>query len=101
MIEQKTLSSYPIGNTKPMTLISGPCVVESRDVLFQCAEVLKKISQQFSIPVIFKASLDKANRTSDDGFRGVGVDKALELLIDVKRTFDLPIITACKPFKSS
>ena len=93
MIEQKILSSYPIGNTKPMTLISGPCVVESRDVLFQCAEVLKEISQKFSIPVIFKASLDKANRTSDDGFRGVGVDKALELLMDVKRTFDLPIIT--------
>lgn len=90
---QKTLAGYAIGNDKPMALIAGPCVVESESVVMTCAESLKVIAEQFKIPVVFKASLDKANRTSDTGFRGIGEDKALHILASVKKHFDLPIIT--------
>ena len=90
---QKTLSQYPIGNNSPMTLIAGPCVVESEEVVMTCARSLKAVAEQYKIPVVFKASLDKANRTSDQGFRGIGEAKALAILSSVKSHFDLPIIT--------
>ena len=90
---QNALANYPISNDKPFTLIAGPCVVESEAVVFQCAEEIKRIAETLGIQVIFKASLDKANRTSDTGFRGIGVDKALAILKAVKTEFALPVIT--------
>ena len=90
---QRTLDSYPMGNDKPLTLIAGPCVVESEAVVLACARALSDIAQKQGVQVVFKASLDKANRTSDQGFRGIGVASALKILARVKAEFSLPVIT--------
>ena len=90
---QHDITTYNIGNNQPLTIIAGPCVVESESVVFECAKELKRIADSHKINLIFKASLDKANRTSDAGFRGIGVDKALGILKTVKQSFGLPIIT--------
>ena len=76
-----------------LLLISGPCVVESRDSVFRIAEALKKITADRPVDFFFKASYDKANRTSIESFRGPGMDESLSILADVKSTFDLPIVT--------
>lgn len=73
--------------------ITGPCVIEDRDTLAKIAETVKKISEKHSIPVVFKASFDKANRTSHESFRGPGIEKGLSDLAWVKNTFELPILT--------
>jgi 2-dehydro-3-deoxyphosphooctonate aldolase (KDO 8-P synthase) len=74
-------------------LIAGPCVIESRDhVLFMAAE-LKKITSSCGIPFVFKASFDKANRTSINSFRGPGMDEGLKILAEVRKTFGIPILT--------
>ncbi|MFA6438162.1 MAG: 3-deoxy-8-phosphooctulonate synthase, partial [Bacteriovoracaceae bacterium] len=75
------------------TLIAGPCVVESRDMIFHTAEAIKKICERHSVPLIFKSSYKKANRTSMTGFVSIGVDEALKILDEVKKAFDLPILT--------
>ena len=90
---QHVISPYDIGNHRPLTLILGPCVVESEAVVLECAETIKILSEKHGVRCIFKASLDKANRTSDQGFRGIGRDKALSILQEVKKRYDLPIIT--------
>lgn len=87
------ISKYAIGNTNPMVLISGPCVVESEETVFKCAKQLSLLAKKHNIVVIFKASVDKANRTSHSSFRGPGVKDALEILKQVKNEFGLPIIT--------
>lgn len=74
-------------------LISGPCVVESKSIVFKTCETLKKITDKLKIPFIFKSSYIKANRTSSDSFRTIGVDKALSILADLKKEFDVPILT--------
>ena len=71
----------------------GPCVIEDRDVLGRVAERLKAISEKHRIPVVFKASFDKANRTSYESFRGRGVEEGLRELAWVKKEFELPILT--------
>jgi 2-dehydro-3-deoxyphosphooctonate aldolase (KDO 8-P synthase) len=73
--------------------IVGPCVIENRDVLRTVAEKVKSISERLSIPVVFKASFDKANRTSGGSFRGHGLEEGLRELEWVKREFSLPILT--------
>ena len=73
--------------------ICGPCVIESRDVLATIAEKVKTISERLSIPVVFKASFDKANRTSVGSFRGDGLEHGLGELLWVKQQFGLPILT--------
>ena len=90
---QHDITTYNIGNDQPLTIIAGPCVVESESVVFECAKELKRIADSHKINLIFKASLDKANRTSDAGFRGIGIEKALGILKTVKQSFGLPIIT--------
>jgi 2-dehydro-3-deoxyphosphooctonate aldolase (KDO 8-P synthase) len=82
-----------IGDSSPFTLVAGPCVIESRDVLCQAAEVLAELKQQFSIQVIFKSSYDKANRSSINSFRGPGIEEGLKLLEEVRDQFHLPIFT--------
>jgi 2-dehydro-3-deoxyphosphooctonate aldolase (KDO 8-P synthase) len=82
----KQLSSQPF-------IIAGPCVIESQDLLFQIAEELIRLKKLFKIPIIFKASFDKANRTSIHSFRGPGLEKGLDILAAVKKKFGLAITT--------
>jgi len=80
------------GRKNPFWLV-GPCVIESRDVLRTIAENVKLISDKHDIPVVFKASFDKANRTSHKSFRGLGLEEGLKELAWVKKEFSLPIVT--------
>ena len=80
-------------NLKNPFLISGPCVVENRSVVFRTCERLKEITSRLKIPFIFKSSYMKANRTSGKSFRGIGFDKALKILVDVKKEFKVPVLT--------
>jgi 2-dehydro-3-deoxyphosphooctonate aldolase (KDO 8-P synthase) len=80
------------GKRNPFWLV-GPCVIESRDVLKRVAEQVKVISEKHDIPIVFKASFDKANRTSHKSFRGLGLDEGLKELAWVKKEFSLPIVT--------
>lgn len=80
-------------NLNNFILISGPCVVESKSIVFKTCETLKKITGKLKIPFIFKSSYIKANRTSSDSFRTIGIDKALSILSDLKKEFDVPILT--------
>lgn len=75
-----------------MFLIAGPCAIESRDIVMHTAETLKQVCERLGITLYFKSSYDKANRTSISD-RGVGMEKGLEILQEVKSTFDLPILT--------
>ncbi|MEZ4822651.1 MAG: 3-deoxy-8-phosphooctulonate synthase [Ignavibacteria bacterium] len=74
-------------------LISGPCVVESKSIAFKTCETLKNITDKLKIPFIFKSSYIKANRTSSGSFRTIGIDKSLSILADVKKEFNVPILT--------
>jgi 2-dehydro-3-deoxyphosphooctonate aldolase (KDO 8-P synthase) len=74
-------------------LIAGPCVIESEELIMQTAEALKEVTQALDIPLIFKSSFDKANRTSARSFRGLGLAKGLEILHKVKHEFELPVLT--------
>ena len=85
--------SISIGADNPLVLISGPCVIESRDHCLSVAERLISISKQVGIPLIFKSSYDKANRTSLGSFRGVGLDDGLKVLSEIKKEFNIPVIT--------
>ena len=74
-------------------LIAGPCVIESEEMVLNIAEQMKKITESLGIPYTFKASFDKANRTSISGFRGPGIEEGLQILQKVKDTYALPICT--------
>lgn len=74
-------------------IIAGPCVIESAELLDVVAAELKRISEQFDVPVWFKASFDKANRTSIHSFRGPGMERGLQMLADVKTKYGLPLLT--------
>lgn len=86
------LRNFEIGGDK-LTILAGPCAIESKDILFTVAEALKKITAELDINYVFKSSFDKANRSSIKSFRGPGLEKGLELLAQVKKEFDLPIVT--------
>jgi 2-dehydro-3-deoxyphosphooctonate aldolase (KDO 8-P synthase) len=73
--------------------ISGPCAIESEDICFKVAEELKKLSERYDVPIIFKSSYAKANRLSGESFSGHGMEFGLKILGRVKRNFDLPLIT--------
>ena len=90
---QVKIGSLKIGGNGPLFLISGPCVIENEETTFKVAHFLKRIAQRVKIPVIFKSSYDKANRTSIDSFRGPGLNKGLEILKEVKTTTGLPILS--------
>jgi 2-dehydro-3-deoxyphosphooctonate aldolase (KDO 8-P synthase) len=80
-------------NLRNPLIISGPCVVESRSIVFKTCEKLKEITSKLKLPFIFKSSYTKANRTSGESFRGIGFDKALNILGDVKKEFKVPVLT--------
>ncbi len=77
----------------PLVLIAGPCQMESRDHAFMMAENIKKITDKLGIQFIYKSSFDKANRTSVEGKRGMGLEKTLPIFTELKKTFGCPILT--------
>ena len=81
------------GNDLPLTLIAGPCQLESRDHAFDMAGRLKEITSRLGIGLVYKTSFDKANRTSIAGRRGMGLDAALPIFADIKGEFDVPVLT--------
>jgi len=85
--------SVVIGNRQPLAFILGPCVIESRDHALKTASFLAAIGQKRGIPLIYKSSFDKANRTSGASFRGMGIEEALPILEAVKRETGLPVTT--------
>ena len=86
------LRNFEIGGDK-LTILAGPCAIESQGILNQTAEKLKEITEKLDINFVFKSSFDKANRSSITSFRGPGMEKGLEMLSLVKKEFDLPIVT--------
>lgn len=82
-----------IGRRNPLALIAGPCVIENEAVTFTTAERLKEVCDRLGLSLIFKSSYDKANRTSGSSFRGLGIDKGLKILSDVKKRFSIPVIS--------
>ena len=87
------LRDFVIGNDRPMTLIGGVNVIESRDLVLAAAECFVAATQKLGMPFVFKASFDKANRSSIHSFRGPGLDEGLKVLQEVKDAFGVPIIT--------
>ena len=82
-----------IGDEQPLVLIAGPCVIESEELCLEVGTKVKAITQSLGIPYIFKASFDKANRTSVKSFRGPGIDRGLEILSSIRSRLDVPVLT--------
>jgi 2-dehydro-3-deoxyphosphooctonate aldolase (KDO 8-P synthase) len=92
MQKEVTAGNIRIGG-KPFVFIAGPCVIEGRDVVLRIAELLAQITADLRIPLIFKSSYDKANRTSIRSFRGPGIEEGLRILSDVREKFGIPVLT--------
>ncbi len=88
-----SIAGLQVSNEKPFTLFAGMNVLESRDLALRVAEEFKRVTDELGIPYVFKASFDKANRSSISSFRGPGLDKGLKWLAEIKETFAVPIIT--------
>ncbi len=87
------LAGFEVGLDRPLFLIAGPCVIESEALVQEVAGALKEITEALGMPLIFKASFDKANRSSQSSFRGPGLDAGLKALQSVQRLFRLPVLT--------
>src|SRR5437016_616784 len=87
------IGEYSCGKGSPLFWIAGPCVIESHDLTLRIADSLKQLCERLSIPLLFKASFDKANRTSSKSFRGPGLEEGLRTLEAVRRRTGLPVIT--------
>ncbi|MEY3200467.1 MAG: hypothetical protein RIR70_17 [Pseudomonadota bacterium] len=87
------LCGFDVGLNQPFFLIAGPCVIESRELAFETAGMLKELCASLSIPFIYKSSFDKANRSSGKSYRGPGRDAGLKILADVKREIGVPVLT--------
>ncbi|MCA3564423.1 MAG: 3-deoxy-8-phosphooctulonate synthase [Methylocystis sp.] len=88
-----TVGRVSFGNALPMALIAGPCAMESREHAFEMADALAAIAGRLGIGLVYKSSYDKANRTSINSARGIGLDKAMTVFADIKARFGLPVIT--------
>lgn len=88
-----TLDAIAISNDKPFVLFGGMNVLESRDLAMKIAEHYAEVTQKLGIPYVFKASFDKANRSSVNSYRGPGMDAGLKIFEEIKSTFNLPLIT--------
>jgi 2-dehydro-3-deoxyphosphooctonate aldolase (KDO 8-P synthase) len=82
-----------IGAGSPFTLIAGPCVIESRESVLQHAERIRDVAVRVGVPLVFKCSFDKANRTSLKSYRGVGMERGLEILAEARREVGVPVLT--------
>lgn len=87
------LCGFDVGLDKPFFLMAGPCVIESEEMVMEIAKEMKAICDDLGIHYIFKASYDKANRTSVSSFRGPGIEKGLEILAHVRETVGVPVVT--------
>ena len=87
------IANFEVGLDQPLFLIAGPCVIESRDLAFEVAGQLKEMTGSLGIPFIFKASYDKANRSSGKSFRGPGQSAGLDILADIRRDLQIPVLT--------
>ena len=88
-----TAGPVSFGNDLPLTLIAGPCQMESRAHALEMAQALKEMSERLSLPLVYKSSFDKANRTSLSGKRGIGMAEALPVFAEIRETLGLPVLT--------
>lgn len=93
MVREVTVGEATFGGGRPLVLIAGPCVIENLDHTLRTAEALKAITGRLGIGLVFKASYDKANRTSVNSFRGPGIDAGLKILARVKSDVGLPVLS--------
>lgn len=87
------IGKIEVSNSLPLTIIAGPCQMESRDHALRAAEFIKSCTDAVGLNLIFKSSFDKANRSSHTGARGIGLEKALPIFEEIKQQFDVPVIT--------
>ena len=87
------VGNFSIGAGQPLALLAGPCVLEGMERCLYIGRTIKDITQRLGIPYIFKASFDKANRSSFNGFRGPGLEKGLKMLQTIKDELQVPIVT--------
>jgi 2-dehydro-3-deoxyphosphooctonate aldolase (KDO 8-P synthase) len=92
-MKQIELNNFSISNDKELTIIGGMNVLESHSLAMQVAEHFKKVTEKLNLKWVFKASFDKANRSSIDSFRGLGFEEGLKILEDISSTFDVPVLT--------
>ncbi len=88
-----TVRSIPIGAGHPLVLISGPCVIETEEIALKTAESLKEMADELGIPLIYKSSFEKDNRSTAENYRGPGIEKGLKILEKVRQSFDVPILS--------
>ena len=88
-----TLGNVEIGNARKLTIIAGPCQLESRAHAFDMAGALKEACEKLGVGLIYKTSFDKANRTSASTARGIGLENALPIFADIRKNFGLPVLT--------
>lgn len=87
------IGPYSVGRGEKFLLIGGPCVAESKEICFEIAAFLKELCASLGVNYVFKASFDKANRSSGKSFRGNGMEYGLEVLREVKEKFSIPVLT--------
>ncbi|MEY4879674.1 MAG: 3-deoxy-8-phosphooctulonate synthase [Pseudomonadota bacterium] len=88
-----TIGNVEIGNAKPLTIIAGPCAMESRDHALEMAHALKEIAAKAGVGLIYKSSFDKANRTSANSDRGLGLELALPIFAEIRERYGMPVLT--------
>jgi 2-dehydro-3-deoxyphosphooctonate aldolase (KDO 8-P synthase) len=93
LTREVAISGRKLGNRNPLFIIAGPCVIESEDVVLHTAERLKEICDRIGLPLLFKSSYDKANRTSLSSFRGPGLEKGIRILSDLRNKLKVPVIS--------
>lgn len=93
MYKSVDIDEIKIGKGNPLLLIAGPCVIEDEQTTYDIAQSLKKITDQLQIPMLFKASYDKANRTSIRSFRGPGIQEGLRILSDIRRDLGIKVLS--------
>src|SRR3954468_11371481 len=87
------IGSVTVGNNKPLAIIAGPCAMESRDHALEMASALKEIAAKAGVGLIYKTSFDKANRTSANSSRGLGLDLAMSIFAEIRERVGLPVLT--------
>ena len=87
------LGDLEVGLERPLFVIAGPCVIESRELVLRTAERLREMCRRVGMPLVFKASFDKANRSSGESFRGLGMDEGLAILAEVRRELGVRVLT--------
>ena len=87
------INNIKFGNNNPFVLIAGPCVIENRDITYSTAQSIFNLTTKLNIPFVFKSSFKKANRTSLNSFTGLDFSEASEILSEIKREFNIPILT--------